>query len=382
MDRKGAIGRRAAFGVSAIAVAGLLALAAPLQAAENGVGRSNSRALSASGGDPFWTPERFRAARPLNLPGADPEIVEDNATAARNGVAAGPQVSWPSSPPKLELAPNWNNRLFTPSPLGQLSPQLDGVIANGKGSSGFPYTTSRVLPDAAVSAYPYRAAGKIFFRDPRKGTLNICSGAVISKRLVGTAGHCVYNTAGNYWYDNFQFIPAYRNGAAPYKKWTWGYVWTTNTWINGGETFPNRGDFAIIETADNGGVIGNITGTLGWITNAMVGQHLHTLGYPGNIDNGERMQFTAAETRSVSGGYAGQLGSEQRGGSSGGPWVRDLGVTGSGSDLTPAGMRNRIVGFTSYGPVAIGPKYQGSTILNGEWTSLWNSACRRKSGNC
>jgi hypothetical protein len=79
--------------------------------------------------------------------------------------------------------------------------------------------------------------------------------------------------------------------------------------------------------------------------------------------------------------FAGQLGSDQRGGSSGGPWVRDFGVSGSG-DPTSNANRNVIVGFVSYGPVATTPRYQGATILNQEWVSLLNSACGRRAGNC
>lgn len=378
----GRVARNTSFGIlAALALLG----AGSAWAADAGIGRVNPRGLSAGSQDSFWTPERFRAARPLTMPQGNPDIAEQAAAQAEAAAAANQQVSHPGSPPLVEVRPNWQNRLFTSPSLQQqqrLAPQLDSVIGNAKGSSGFPYTTLRVFPDAAVSTYPYRAAGKIFFRDTRAGTLNICSGAVIGKRLIGTAGHCVYNTVGNYFYDNIVFIPAYRNGAAPYGRFDYAYVRTTTTWTNGGETFPNRGDFAIIEVVDSGGTVGSKTGWLGWVTGGMVGQHLHTLGYPGNIDNGERMQETTAETRSVSGNFAGQLGSEQRGGSSGGPWVRDFGITGAGSNLTPAGNRNRIVGFVSYGPTAVGPNYQGSTTLNADWVSLYNAACARRAGNC
>ena len=51
-------------------------------------------------------------------------------------------------------------------------------------------------------------------------------------------------------------------------------------------------------------------------------------------------------------------------------------------DPTGASARNRIVGYTSYGPTAIGPRYQGASVLNTEWQNMYNQACRRKAGNC
>lgn len=43
---------------------------------------------------------------------------------------------------------------------------------------------------------------------------------------------------------------------------------------------------------------------------------------------------------------------------------------------------NRIVGITLYGPVAPEPKYLGSSILDGNFTSVLTSACNSNPGNC
>ncbi|MFO1069093.1 MAG: trypsin-like serine protease [Geminicoccaceae bacterium] len=239
-----------------------------------------------------------------------------------------------------------------------------------------------------MSTYPYRAAGKLFLRNPANGATVFCSAAVINKRLLGTAGHCVYDTAANRFYDNFRFVPAYNNGSAPYGSWDWQWVWAANTWINsvGSAPFPNNGDFAILEVQDENVAgatrkIGDHVGFLGWVTNGLVGQNITTLGYPLNLDNGQRMQITNSEARAVSGANAGQIGNDQTGGSSGGPWMRDFGVSGNGNPTTAAN-RNRIVGYTSYGPTQFGPRYQGATVLNQEWVNMYNQACARRSGNC
>ena len=357
-------------------------------AAQAAGGKGNPSLGSPSARDAFWTAARLRDAKPMPLP-AVPEIEPlADAPAAEDVGGSGPAAGKASRSPAVETSPAWSNRLFEPPP----EPKAGGGVGNAaietqaKGGSGFPFTTSRVFPDGAVTTYPYRAAGKLFGRDPRTGSTFVCSAAVIAKRLIGTAGHCVYDTAKNYFFDKFLFVPAFKSGAAPYGSWDWSWVFSANTWINGNGNLPNNGDFAIIELTDEvvGGrlqKIGDVTGWLGWQTSGLVGHHVRTLGYPTNIDNGQRMEETNAEVRSVPGSNAGQLGSDQRNGSSGGPWVRDFGVQGSG-DPTGSSLRNRIVGFTSYGPTATGPRYQGASILNTEWQNMYNQACRRKSGNC
>ena len=368
---------------AALTLAAALAIADATVAAD---GKGNAAAGSPSGRDPFWTAARLRDAKPRPLPGA-PAIEDQSGAASAKATGTGPSASTDGRPPMVELPPAWNNRLFEPA-----KPKSSGVSAQAavepqaKGSSGFPFTTSRVFPDAAVTTYPYRAAGKLFGRDPRTNTTFVCSAAVIAKRLIGTAGHCVYDTAKNYFLDKFLFVPAFKSGAAPYGSWDWAWVYAANTWINANGSLPNNGDFAIIELTDEtvGGRVqklGDVTGWLGWQTAGLVGQHVRTLGYPTNIDNGQRMEETNAEVRSVPGFNAGQLGSDQRNGSSGGPWIRDFGVQGSG-DPTGTSARNRIVGYTSYGPTNLGPRYQGASILNSEWQNMYNQACRRLPGNC
>lgn len=342
--------------------------------AAQGLGRANP----GPGNDAYWTAERLRDAKPLALPRATTSRVE-----AAPGAPSGPQRTSAGKPPTIAVEPAWNNKLFEPARVGRLESRPEAI-----GTSGLPFTTSRVFPDAAVSTYPYRAVGKLFFRDPRTGTNNVCTGSVINRRLILTAGHCVFDTARNYFFDNFLFVPAFRAGAAPFQQWSWAFVRTTTAWVNGTGSFPNDGDFAIIEAVDRvvgSGApqrIGDVVGFLGFVTNSLIGQHVTTLGYPGNLDNGQRMQTTGAETRRVVGFNAAQLGSDQRGGSSGGPWIRDFGVSATG-DPTATAQRNRVVGVTSYGPVAIGPRSQGSSILDtANFLPIYNAACARLAGNC
>jgi hypothetical protein len=82
-----------------------------------------------------------------------------------------------------------------------------------------------------------------------------------------------------------------------------------------------------------------------------------------------------------------QYGSDMRGGSSGGPWVQNLGVAAAGQTGGSNSAANRAVGVTSYGPTAVGPLYQGSSILDNTFantgkTGIFDTACKHRAGNC
>jgi V8-like Glu-specific endopeptidase len=331
----------------------------------------------------------LRAAQPLPLPkktGSDDGGVDTGAAATtaetRKSIErAGRKPATDEPPPSagilFEVPPNTVG--------GQAGADSSAIAPQAKGSSGAPFSTRRVEPQAAVEAYPHRAAGKLFFTDAQ-GRASICSGAVIAPRLIATAGHCVFDTVVNRFHTNFLFVPAYRRVGtavtARYGQWNWSTVYTTTSWVNGNGSFPNAGDFAILVARDQAGrKIGTSTGWLGWRTGGLAGNHVHVLGYPGNLDNGLLMQENTAHIYALAAPNAAQIGSDMRGGSSGGAWVENFGIHGVG-DPTSTGVGNKIVGIVSYGPVAIGPRYQGSSILNAEWVNLYNTACRQAAGNC
>ena len=58
----------------------------------------------------------------------------------------------------------------------------------------------------------------------------------------------------------------------------------------------------------------------------------------------------------------------------GSAWVQDWGVASVAQPGRELGG-NIMVGITSYGPVSLTPRYQGSSILNNEWVTILNLAC-------
>lgn len=363
----------------ALLIAASLAIFPNAVQASDVVSKTNDGANSR---ETYWTPERLRNARPLPLPVPTSSSREAPAT-----TTTGPSVSGNGQPPTVNVAPNMQNRLFTTpravNPVSSVPTQPRAV-----GTAGAYFTSSRLVPLDADMFYPYVTVGKLFFTIPGEGDA-ICSAAVISPRVILTAGHCVHSGSGGSsgFYTNFLFVPAYRDGAAPYQSWSWNYVTATQTWTTGGGRVPNAADYGMIELEDNyvdGSLtrIGDVTGYLGYRTQGLIPNHATLLGYPGNLDNGEKMhQVTAGSFRSRSPNSA-DYGSDMEEGSSGGPWIENFGVRAVGQNSGTNSNPNQVIGVSSYGPTATEPRYEGSSILDSRFTDLFDRICSQRSRNC
>lgn len=374
---------------SAIMVAGVLAMqAAGAQSASAQSVPSAEPRISASRVMEYWTPDRMRSAVSL-------DAVATATKGAATGMDAAPAGTAKrniGSPPSFDAGTKLSKRLH-----GPVKGADDGNAGpRNFGTAGFYHTTGRVFPDAAVNAYPNRAAGKLFFSDTVHGGNFVCSASVIKYRIVVTAGHCVAHgstVAGTrHFYSNMLYVPAYRNGIAPFGSWPWAYATTTNNWYLSGSV-PNRQDVGIIEVQDVSiaGVprrVGEVTGWLGWWTlwGRQYPNNITQLGYPCNLDSCARMQVNHAQgVRIVNNNV--EIGSAMQGGSSGGPWIQDHGVAGTGSPAFTAG--NWVLGTTSYqylgnpSPQILGASiFQNAGFAGHGFGDLWNAACAHRAGNC
>jgi V8-like Glu-specific endopeptidase len=329
----------------------------------------------------YWTPERLRSAVPFPIPAG-----RAAQRPARPAPAAAPvrvkSQSSPSGRPSVEPIPA-EVRLLEPVDSETREPGTVGSrVPASRGLSEAPFTTSRVFPTDSVTEYPNRLAGKLFFSNGTSGSY--CSAAVIQRRLLITAAHCLYSPVLNRYHSGFLFIPAYFADAAPFGKWTAARARVPQGWINGGSRLPSEFDFGTIELNDasNNVRIGDRLGWFGWETYAAIGKHLTQIGYPLSLDDGNRMILSQSVGRENLSSKNVYIGSAQGRGSSGGPWIKDYGVQPAGQILTDGAAFNNIVAVTSYIIGDANLQAAGATVLNNTWADLFRTACADRPGNC
>ena len=327
-----------------------------------------------------WTPERLRAARPLQTPKlsvayAAPGSIAEEAVSGRS-------VSAPGQLPLPGIRPLRSNRLFDPTPRAAAGASVRGIAEPAGGSTGAQFTSQRLIPEDADLAYPYSTAGKFFFTIPGEGDF-YCSGAVLRKRIVVTAGGCVHQGSGgnNGFYEDFLFVPAYRDGDAPYGVWEWAAVTVSAPWSQSNGRLPNAADWALVEMADqtfDGEElrIGDVTGTLGYATRRLRPNHATILGYPVNFDGGEWMhQVSAKDFRATAPAATNNVeyGSDMRAGSEGGPLLQDF---GDNPNLV------KLIGVLSYYSSSAKVKTQGASNLDQRFATDLAAVCEELAGNC
>lgn len=251
-----------------------LALAAPSGAAATEQAKVRLGSLSPAQAERvarYWTPQRMREARPLDL--------------------AGPERAGPPAP----------------------------------------QATASVRPVVTPTEPPYNTAGRIFFRTGRFGAW--CSGTALntaSRRIVLTAGHCLTLRLGRTRYTAryLEFVPAYSRGTAPYGKFVMEEGYVSTAWLRAQNL---NFDVGVVVTYPN--KLGqNVADAVGGGANVALDiardQTFKIVGYPGT--NQQRMRKCTgyySGRNPLSAGWFGpaqMLGScSLAPGSSGGPWFID-----------------------------------------------------------
>jgi V8-like Glu-specific endopeptidase len=320
----------------------------------------------------YWTISRLQAAQPLVLP-----KMNNSARQKTRFNDSVPEVIEQAAPPTVEIAVA-TKPLFTASQMHQ-----NASVTNA-GSASEPFTSSRLIPLTADLAYPYRTVGKLFFSTPQGD--RTCSAAVIRNRVVLTAGHCLHDGSGSTagFYKNFMFIPAYRDGVAPYKQWTASRVSVTPDWLNGGGVIPNAADYGLLVMQDQ--IINNVstriaevTGRLGYHLQAPLPTHATILGYACNFDNCEKMHQVSAQSNVQVAPNNIEIGADVKNGAGGGPWIENFGALADGQTTS---YFNSVIGVTSYGYDDTSTLAIGSSLLDNRFTTLINAVCAQDARNC
>ena len=288
-------------------------------------------------------------------------------------------------------------------PKGRQSQSSNNVGPSNYGRFKYSYTTAVVKPlsspkktdlaNVATSARPYLTAGKLWMR--KGGSWYICSGSLIGKGVVATAAHCIADWGGgkSSLATKVYFIPAatknntYGSTAGPIGSWSSKNIIYPNCYINGtcvntSSGVLNSNDIALVvlagEVSDLPYAKGAGTYGYGWngygfttgnsfiSSTKRLGQ-ITQLGYPGALgDNRNNRGGAMLRTDSMAVYYQPKRnvknfvwGSQQTGGSSGGPELTNFGRGPNHSSSAYRGyrrFRNILVGVTSWGYT--NPQYQ------------------------
>jgi len=282
------------------------------------------------------------------------------------------------------------------------------------GTSTAPYTTVRVAvtrrgnssttANTPVTSYPFRATGKLYFQ--KGGSTYVCTASLIKKGVLVTAAHCVFDfgkrTTG--WYSNFVWCPANTTSSGGvYGCYTGVAPRITTPYYNGSDTCTQTGvvcnnDVAtLLVRRKNGKFAGEVVGWYRYAWNGysyrastflgnVVTVQITQLGYPVAFDSGYQMQRTDAVGWYYRSGNLKntQIGSAQTGGSSGGPWLVNLGTRPSVSSSASLGSRyvQAVVGVTSYGSTLVGYNRLGASFFgqNKEYPGTYGSYGRGNIG--
>ncbi|GAA3465196.1 peptidase [Saccharothrix longispora] len=261
----------------------------------------------------YWTPERMRAAAPLDI---------------RTAPASALRASVPTGEPT------------SVAPL---------AIPNG----GSPWTGG-----GAVVA----TAGRVFFT--YQGRNASCSGNAVTsgnKSTVITAGHCV-KLDGAY-HTNVAFVPAYDNGNAPYGTWNARATFATPQWHASEDINYDIG--AIVVGQLNGQSLTDVVGAQGIAFNQPKAADTYAFGYPAATPyDGTRLIYCSGRTFNafLSNGIG--MTCDMTGGASGGPWFRSF------SEATGTGTLNSVNSYK----INFFPNWMFGPFFGADAQNLYNQA--------
>ena len=336
-----------ALATSAAATAIVFTIALPVVAAQEAgastrtVTNPNAKGRFAGQADKVYTPEEIRSARPLEWKPADspdPRYQSGNMVREESPPTTDPvQSGKPGLPRKQadkEAQKAFSDQWRLLREMDEASKE-DGAGSVGKKSSfaagenaaaddtGF--GTANIYSGyrgnfwlAQQQAFPWKVVGKLLIDGGGYCTAQSITGA--PKNIIVTAAHCVHNRSS--FYTGWTFVPAERNGAAPYGQYRWASARVLTNWITIG---GRRYDVALIRLQNNaatGRPVSYYTGWLGWGMNFPYVQHLHSIGYASNIST-QWTSMCAAESFFASCESTDVLvkGCNMTYGSSGGAWI-------------------------------------------------------------
>ncbi|MFI9201543.1 trypsin-like serine peptidase [Streptomyces sp. NPDC053048] len=264
----------------------------------------------------FWTPERMRAAVPLDLISVDP------------GAVSVPKAGGE----RTTVAPT------TATARAASFPQAGGPWTGG---------------GAVV-----KTSGRVFFSFQGR-TASCSADAVTSKNAstVITAGHCV-KYQGN-WHTNWTFAPGYHDGQTPYGTWSAAKTMSTPQWVASEDINYDVGA-AVVGRLD-GKSLAEVVGAQGLEFNGGYNKAMYAFGFPAAspYDGSKLIHCSGNSSKDFLLTKDHGLGCNMTGGSSGGPWFTSFDeATGTGLQVSVNSFGYTFLPNRMFGP------YFGDEVKN------------------
>lgn len=272
----------------------------------------------------FWTADRMRAAKPLDLPARVTQ------RAARAAERAAPGSGGQASVPRGTKA--------------TVSPSLP--LPGAPGTKSFPQAGGPWTGGGEV----VQTTGRVFFT--YQGRTASCSGDAVTSQngsTVLTAGHCVKMDGA--WHTNWVFVPGYHDGQAPHGKWTAAKTLATPQWTASEDINYDVG--AAVVTPLEGRKLTDVVGGQGLSFNSGYRQNMYSFGYPAAdpYDGSKLIYCSGTTTKDPLFTNDHGLACNMTGGSSGGPWFTQFDEkTGTGLQASVNSFGYTFLPNTMFGP--------------------------------
>lgn len=234
--------------------------------------------------DLYWTTERMASAKPLPLPigggkyipqGGEEVLEVPGRTTNYDGYC-------PPGVPQDESFPH-----HIPTNGGKKTTFPENTPASGGGGGGGGegatcWSTNNTLsPPSLYTTFPWCTTGKLFFDDDQ-GVSYYCTATAVSRSVVASAAHCVYDVNSQRWYRNWRFAPGFNSGNSPYG------TFSINSYAYDTDYIPNNNayyDFVFFTVAPNsqGNRVGDVVGWWGtqFTSGSLLSNTFRAQGYPG-----------------------------------------------------------------------------------------------------
>lgn len=248
----------------------------------------------------LWTREAMQAAVPLELPASaeaplprvTADMVEVEVVAAFDAVSPGMSNPQAVEAARLAYAEDW--AMLEAQAEEMVLDALNGGMADSVlGPTGTSAVYTRYEMNRFTqfhTGFPFKTIGRLFYQNQSNAGYSCTASVVSGKNIIATAAHCLYDTNANKWFKNWSFVPAYRNGSAPFGTFPFQTCAVLNAWINlpsytvsGGARY----DVGLCKMKNNSAGQG-LSATVGNLGQRYPGypEHIHDIGYPSKYRNG------------------------------------------------------------------------------------------------